>query len=268
MYMSIRDEVKQQQDKMKDKDFKEKWDYFWEYHKFHVLTVVVALIFIISGVKNIITEKNTYLNAILVNSTPTSFEDTIGDDFMESIGVDPKEYACVVDTTAGIDKDNIDEMTVASSQKIMAHIAAKELDIFSADFNYFFQYAGQDVFLDLSTVYSEKELEDMGDKVLYMDRGYMEYIASDEYQDYLSSGEYDKNNKYAVISAAADKTGNYTNLPKEEMKNPIPVGIIITNSKAYEKTGLYPGKTSVIGIIGNSQRTDAAVEFIDYVRTE
>ena len=28
--MSIRDEVKEQQDKMKDKDFKEKWDYFWE----------------------------------------------------------------------------------------------------------------------------------------------------------------------------------------------------------------------------------------------
>ena len=57
--MSIRDEVKQQQDKMKDKDFKEKWDYFWEYHKFHVLTVVVALIFIISGVKNIITDMFT-----------------------------------------------------------------------------------------------------------------------------------------------------------------------------------------------------------------
>ena len=30
--MSIRDEVKEQQDKMKDKDFKEKWDYFWEYY--------------------------------------------------------------------------------------------------------------------------------------------------------------------------------------------------------------------------------------------
>jgi len=49
------------------------------------------------------------------------------------------------------------------------------------------------------------------------------------------------------------------------MKKPVPVGIIINNSKAYEKTGLYSGKTSVAGIIANSTRTEAAVKFIDYI---
>ena len=74
--MSIRDEVKQQQDKMKDKDFKEKWDYFWEYHKFHVLTVVVALIFIISGVKNeLLSLIRGFSDAIRIENvtTPSSF---------------------------------------------------------------------------------------------------------------------------------------------------------------------------------------------------
>ena len=36
-------------------------------------------------------------------------------------------------------------------------------------------------------------------------------------------------------------------------------------SKAYEKTGLYSGKTSVVGIIANSTRTEAAVKFLDYI---
>ena len=266
--MSIRDEVKEQQDKMKDKDFKEKWDYFWEYYKFHVLTAVVALIFIISGIKNIIMEKDVYLSAILLNSTPTSLEDTIGDDFLAYAGVDTSKYDCAIDTAGVINKDNIDEITVATSQKITAHIAAEELDIFGADFNYFFQYAGQDVFLDLSTIYSEKELENMKDDILYVDKAYIEYIASDEYQEYLTSGKYDENNKYAVMCAEADKTGSYTKLPIEEMKNPVPVGIIINNSKAYEKAGLYSGKTPVVGIIANSKRTDAAKKFIEFIRTE
>lgn len=265
MDMSIRDEVKEQQDKMKDKDFKEKWDYFWEYYKFHVMTAVVALLFIISGVKSMLGEKPTYLNVILVNSAPSSFENTLGKDFLEATGVNPSENVCFIDTTAVLNPNNIDEVAIATTQKITANIAAKELDVLGADYNNFFQYAGQDVFADLSAYYSEKDLEAMGDSVLYMDAGYIEYIASDEYQDYLSNGTYDENNKYAVLCAEAAKTGSYTNLPKEEMKKPIPVGIIINNSKAYEKTGLYSGQTSVVGIIANSTRTEAAVKFLDYI---
>ena len=263
--MSIREEVKQQQDKMKDKDFKAKWDYFWDYYKFHVMTAVVALIFIISGIKNMVNEKPTFLSVILVNSTPASLENTMAEDFMETIGVDPTENVCFVDTTAVLNPDNIDQVAVATTQKITANIAAKELDVLGADYNTFFQYAGQDVFADLSAYYSKEDLDAMGDNVLYMDAGYIEYIASDEYQDYLTNGTFDKSNKYAVLCDDAAKTGNYTNLPKEEMKNPVPVGIIINNSKAYEKTGMYSGKTSVVGIIANSTRTEAAVKFLDYI---
>ena len=266
--MSIRDEVKEQQEKMKDQDFKTKWNYFWDYYKFHVIAVVFAVFSIVSAVKNMIMTNPTYLSAILINATPSSFEDTMDVNFMEFAEVDPKKNSCIIDTNAVINRENIDEMTVATSQKVMANISAGDLDVLSADYTNFFQYAGQDVFLDLSTVYSPEELAAMDDSLLYLDRGYIDYIASDEYQEYLKSGEYDENNKYAVICVEAEKTGTYNNLPKDEMKNPVPVGIIIDDSKTYAETGLYSGKSSVIGIITNSKRIDAAKKFIDYVRTE
>lgn len=266
--MSIREDVKEQQEKMKDKDFKSKWEYFWYYYKFHVLVAAFAIFSIISAVKNIIMTNPVYVSAVLINATPTSLEETLPDDFIAFAGIDPTKNDCIIDTNAVIDMNNIDEMTVATSQKVMANISAAELDVLSADHTNFFQYAGQNIFLDLSTVYSAEELQNMGDNVLYVDQGYMEYIASDEYQEYLNSGTYDENNKYAVMRADADKTGTYTNLSKEEMKNPVPVGIIINNSKAYTEAGLYPGKSSVIGIISNSKRTDAAKQFIDFIKTE
>ncbi len=42
---SVHDEVKEQQQKLKGKPFKEKWAYFWEYYKIQTLVAIAALAF-------------------------------------------------------------------------------------------------------------------------------------------------------------------------------------------------------------------------------
>ena len=40
---SVHDEVKEQQQKLKGKPFKEKWAYFWEYYKIQTIVVIAVL---------------------------------------------------------------------------------------------------------------------------------------------------------------------------------------------------------------------------------
>ena len=46
--MAMRDEVREQQNKLKGKTFKEKLNYFWDYYKVHTIALVFAII-VISG---------------------------------------------------------------------------------------------------------------------------------------------------------------------------------------------------------------------------
>ena len=39
---SVHDEVKEQQQKLKGKPFKEKWAYFWEYYKIQTLVIIAV----------------------------------------------------------------------------------------------------------------------------------------------------------------------------------------------------------------------------------
>ena len=53
--MAMRDEVREQQNKLKGKTFKEKLNYFWDYYKVHTIALVFAIIVISVFVKDIVT---------------------------------------------------------------------------------------------------------------------------------------------------------------------------------------------------------------------
>ena len=119
--------------------------------------------------------------------------------------------------------------------------------------------------MDLRTIYDESFLNKYADKLFYVDRGLVDYIASDAYQDFLMNGSYDKDNKYAVMAADIYATGQYPDIPVNEMDNPVPVGIIIDDSSVITENTLYQGTTPVVGIIANTTRLDNAKLFIEYL---
>ena len=55
--MAVRDEIREQRQKLKGQGFKAHWDYFWEYYKIHTIVAVCALIFIITIVRDITGKK-------------------------------------------------------------------------------------------------------------------------------------------------------------------------------------------------------------------
>ncbi|RKM60073.1 hypothetical protein D6856_08290 [Butyrivibrio sp. XB500-5] len=263
--MSIYEEIRDQQKKLKDKDFKTKWNYFWDYYKIHVIVGLIALIAIILTVRSFILTKPNAIYAVMLNSGYEVSSQDLENGYMEYADVDRSEYSCLIDASSSFDQTHIDQMTLATSQKIMANVAAQEMDALGADVPTFAYYAAQDVFKDLRTVFSEDELKAFGDDIFYIDGAYMDYIASDEYQKDIMDGNYNKDNKYAVIAHEAMTEGKFDIIPKEEMERPIPIGIIMKDSNVLKNAGAYENSVPVVGIIGNTTRLDNTITFINYL---
>ncbi|MBR4671299.1 MAG: hypothetical protein IKO84_11950 [Butyrivibrio sp.] len=263
--MSIYEEIRDQQKKLKDQDFKTKWNYFWDYYKIHVIVGLIVLIAIIATVRSFILTKPNALYAVLLNSGYEVTREELENGYMDYAKVDRSEYGCLIDTSSSFDQTHIDQMTLATSQKIMANVAAQEIDSLGGDVTTFAYYAAQDVFMDLRNIFSEDELSAFGDDVFYIDGAYMDYIASDEYQTDIMDGKYNKDNKYAVIAHEALTEGKFDIVPKEEMERPIPVGIIMKDSNVLKASGAYENSVPVVGIIANTTRVENTVAFIKYL---
>lgn len=263
--MSVHEEIREQQKKLKGKGFKAYWDYFWDYYKIHT---AIALFVIVLGSMLIhdITHNKPYgFYAVLLNSQSSAAQDILEQGFTPLSGIDTDKESCVVDTSASFDMKIITETTIATSQKIMANIAGGDLDVIGADFDIFNYYSYQQVFYNLTEVLSAEDLEKYADKIVYVDQGYLDYMGSDDYQNYISTGEFDPNNKYAVMADAYNKDLIFPTTDKAEMDNPVPMGIRVDDSKILQNAAAYPASTPVVGVVINSKHPEIAVNFIKYL---
>ena len=263
--MAVRDEIREQRQKLKGQGFKAHWEYFWEYYKIHTIVAVVAVILVVTFVRDIVNKKPYALYSMFVNNQGMETQVYLQDGFAEYAGIDTNAENVLVDTASNYIGSSIDQTTVATSEKIMALIAASELDVFVTDTGTAYHYASQETFMDLRDVYTKEELDAMSDKLFYVDQAYADYLASDEYTDYLTNGKFDTNNKYAVMADKYNNTFQYDEMDPAEMDDPIPVGIKLDGSKALAECRAYPGVTPVAAIVINTERIDTSKKFIEYL---
>lgn len=263
--MSVRDEIREQRQKLKGQGFKAHWDYFWEYYKIHTIVGIVVLIFVAVTIRDISNNKPYAMYSMFINNKGMDTQSILESGFAEYADIDTENYRVIVDTSSNFMSSIVDTTSVATSEKLMAMLAAHDLDTLVADENTFGRYASQDTFTDLRTIYSEDELKDISDKIFYVDQGYIDYLNSDEYTTYITSGKYDENNKYAVMAKQYEEDFTYQRVDKEDMDDPIPVGIILDSSAALKACEAYPEEAPIIGIAVNTQRMDAAKSFVEYL---
>lgn len=263
--MSIHEEIREQQKKLKGQGFKAHLEYFWEYYKIHTLIAVFVIVLLSFLIHDIRTNKPYGFYAVLLNSSAGSAQDILEPGFTPVSGVDTTKNSVVIDTSASLDLTVLNETTIATSQKIMANIAGGDLDILGADENMFNYYANQQVYADLRSVLSAEELSKYEDRLIYVDQAYLDYIDSEEYQTYISLGEFDENNKYAVMADKYNKEMVFPTIDKNDMENPVPVGVRVNDSKVLAESGAYQYVTPVVGVVVNSKRPEIAAKFIEYL---
>jgi hypothetical protein len=263
--MPVSDDIRQERKKLKGKGFKAKWDYFWDYYKIHVIVAVCVILFAAFLIHDVLDNKPYGYYAMMINSGASMAQEYFEDGFEEYADIDTENYTCLIDTSATFNTLMYDDMTLATSQKIMASISAKELDSIVSDIPIMLFYGNQDTFMDLRELLDASELEKYSDRLIYVDRAYLDYLASDEYQDYISTGQFDENNKYAVKADNYNKDLVYEEEAPETMEDPIPIAIKIENSSKFKDTGAYDGETAAVAIIINTQKPDTSKKFLEYI---
>lgn len=265
--MSVHEEIVEQRKKLKGQGFKAHMDYFWEYYKIHTIVAVIVIIFLVTLIRDISNNKPYALYALFVNNRGMNTQEYIQNGFIEKAAIDTKAEAVLVDTASNYLSSSMDTTVVATSEKIMALLSAKELDVMVGDEQVIYHYGTQETFMDLRDVFSEDELKKLDESglILYVDQGYIDYLDSEEYSNYIISKKYDESNKYAVMAANYDETFEETIPDKTEMDNPIPFGIILKNSAALKECDAYPEETAVAAIAINTPRPERSIEFVEYL---
>ena len=79
--MSVRDEIKEQQKKLKGQGFKAHWDYFWEYYKIHTIVAIVVLIFVIITIRDVTDNKPYAVYSMFINNRGMDTQTILQDGF-------------------------------------------------------------------------------------------------------------------------------------------------------------------------------------------
>ena len=260
--MSVHEEIREQRKKLKGQGFKAHLSYFWDYYKVHTFVALILIIFLVILIRDVKNNKPAAFYAVLVNSGSGFISEDLSQTFADYAGIDTKEYDCNFDTSTSFNPSLTDQTTLAAVEKVIANISAKDLDVMVADESSFSYFANQEDFIDLTLVFTKDELATLEPYIVYVDQAYLDYLNSDEYQAYISSYQYDTSNKYAVMAADFAERGIVPPLSKDDMENPIPIGLRVPESSPLVTSGAYEGTAPICAIVVNTQRIGTAKDFI------
>jgi len=265
-YRGVRDEIRQQQLKTRDMTLKGKLKYFWDYYKIHTLVCILVLIFIVTFVHDIATAKDSVFCAYMFHSSQISSE-SLSSSFAEYADLDTENYECLIDTTMNISLRTYTQYDMASSQKLAALVQAGDLDTIMIDSDVFYNHALSEMFVDLRTIFSEEELSKYNDFLYYVDR--TEVLRADEDSYYVDDTD-EMNNMNVSEEEALEEifAEAESHRHPENMKEPVPVGIYMTDSPFARKTGAYQQSVPVFGIISTSHRTDTGMKYLEFLWDE
>lgn len=93
--------------------------------------------------------------------------------FAEYAGLDENKFDCFIDTNSIMSMHNTSQYDMATSQKLMALTQTKDLDIAVFDSEVYNNYAYNEMFTDLRTIFTEQELAPYKDHLYYIDYAYI-----------------------------------------------------------------------------------------------
>lgn len=292
--MAVWDDIKKQHKKVRKKGFKAMASYFWDYYKIPTAVIIVIALFSFYLIRDMASNLPYGFYAMMINSTMHPDGEVIGEDFAGYAGIDTSSYNVLIDTNQTLSTSSYNTYDVSTQERIMAITAAGDLDVMIADQSVFEQYARNSYMTDLRDLMSEDELQKYDGYIYYVDGAILKAIEDGTYEqassentaDNESQGSQDDPSVAGSNSAATDETisdeeisymlgiSSPSSIVSEDafvlpdpnsMEDPVPVGIILSDTAFMQSTNTYAGSVPIFGIIGNSSRTDLAIKFLEYL---
>ena len=170
---SVNDEIREQHKYMKDKPFKEKFEYYAGYYWKHVLIIAAVVIFVTNFLYTVITAKDEVLCVLFVNTFVNEDIDLAAytQEFADIAGIDTEECQISLQTDIWInyDNDTIDEISSANLQKLLVMNSAGAIDAMVIDDSYLEENGPKGVLGDLRDFLPADILEKYEDRLIYVD---------------------------------------------------------------------------------------------------
>lgn len=249
--MAMRDEVKEQQQKLKGKSAREKLEYFWDYYKIHTIVVLFAAFAIGIFIKDMATSKDDAFSAVVLNSYGYERQTEFQEDFAAYAGIDTNTYSCQIDASSTLSLDAMSQLDLAFSQRLAGLVQTNALDAFVSDAEIFGHYAESMMFQDLREALSTEEYEKYEPYFYYVDAALIEEQTQAQEEFYPDSQP----------ETAADPAD------PSAMEEPVPVGIYLPDSSKLAQWNCYAhtGEAPVFGFVFSGKHLDIAHLFLAYL---
>ena len=236
---------------LKDLPLKEKVKHIWHYYKWYFGALLLVIVYIASTIASYISTSNCVLNGIFLNSTAdASTFNEMSDTFLATAEQTKEDATVFVDTLSFSANPSAEDATsmYETFQTLLAKAHAGDLDFLVTGSDSINQLIYNEFFLDLSSLLDPEQLSAYQDKLLYMDRSFLEHI-----QNLDASSALDTPIAYPDPTDPAS------------MKDPVPVLVDIRTSRWF--SDLYPGVNDLYayGLVTNGTNTQTAISFLEYL---
>lgn len=228
-------------EKLKDMPFQKKAEFIWDYYKWPILITVFLIISVIGTAISLSNEKEIVLSGFLVDSYYSTDQDEPFVQFPSYAQLNTDEVA--VDFLTNITLYGIYTET---AQQLFSTIAAGQTDFVASAPETFLRlsYDSFKYFYDLREILTAQQLEQLSDRLFYVDASMLEQLN-------LQEG--------TIQLPDPDKP--------ETMKDPVPIGINIRGGRGVDS--LYLGEAPVyLAIVNNAPHLDMTRSFLDYLFSE
>ncbi len=249
--MALMDEFKEERKAvLENGTTKQKISYIWDYYKWHIIIPLTAIIVIASTIVNLVTAPDILLNGIMLNIYKTESQSSpanLLEDFYKEQEIDQKEEEINLNSNLYYTLDDL-STNYQTMQVLSTWISADQLDFITGDATSLNDLAYKGYFTDLRNYFSEDQLANYEPYFLYMD-----------YDLFLKRMEMSDNLEDVSSIVLPDCT------KPEEMKDPIPVMIDMSQSK--KMTELYGETFDVLafGITYKEMNKDMTLKFLEYL---
>ncbi len=172
MNLTLKQRWKKLREDLKPMSFREKVDHLWTYY-YWVLIVVAILVTLCLIVHSSVTNlrKEVLVAGVLVNAdVSVEGHDFLEEDYFKKLnGKEGDQEIQITDVTFEDPNTTLNiEQTYTASVRLIAMVAAKEVDYVIMDKIGLEFYLGQDIFMDLTELLSQEELEKWKDDFIYL----------------------------------------------------------------------------------------------------
>ncbi len=223
---TLREDTLEQIKEMKDRPFKDKAEYFWEYYKFHVIGIIAAIAILVAIIKSIVSYRDYAISIIMVNPDNIVSDEISPEwesDLAEILQINTKKEQIYIDTSIQCGNNTQQQIEYAALQKLVAFFTSRTADVFISNTPLYEEYSQNGNLGDLRNYYSDEELEALSDIIYYTDGATFA-----DYQDVTNLDAKEDQEEYIVDHRDPDS-----------MEDPIPTGFYITDSSRLGKTGTY-----------------------------